>query len=206
MLEGFDLMANQALTQKDDHGVSDTNKSGADSTESDILAWQSVEPILIRLKHTSYKTHRAYEKVYLCAKANLKYYDVPIIVLSSINSVFIAGARAYLNDMIVSVITCVISLIVGIVQSLKTFFKIDEHRENALSTHKDLFKLFCELSTTLDQPMSSRGVDAHKYLADKLSEYTKIQDKAIVIRNRHNPIYEDMHPYNINDTESTKQS
>lgn len=205
MLEEIHISNEEGQLNLKDRTISEDSKS-AESADSEIQAWQSVEPILIRLKHTCFKTHRAYEKVYITAKANLKYYDVPIIVLSSINSVFIAGARAYLDDMIVSVITCIISLIVGIVQSLKTFFKIDEHRENALSTHKDLFKLFCELSTTLDQPMSSRGVDAHKYLADKLADYTKIQDKAIVVRSKHNPIYDDSHPYSLSDTESTKQS
>jgi hypothetical protein len=109
-------------------------------------------------------------------------------------SVFIAGAEEWLDPSIVKVLTCVTSLVVGVLGALKKFFKIDENRESCLETYKDMFRLFCELSMMLDQPPDSRGVDAQKYSTELANRYSEIMDRAIVLedaRTMENPIYND---------------
>lgn len=164
-----------------------------------IIQWEAAETVLTRVKHSCYKTHLLYRKRYLISRDRLVYYDVPIIVLSSVNSVFIAGAKNFMPINIVEVTTCMLALTVGIIQALRTFFKVDENRENCLVTYKDLFRLFCELSIMLDQPRETRGVDPQKWMADKNAEYKEIMNKAIVLednKSQNNPIYEDTHAYN----------
>lgn len=157
--------------------------------------WLETEPVLIRIKNSAYATHMLYEKHYLSIRDSLKYYDVPIIVISTLNGIFIAGAKEYIDAGIVNVLTCLMSLMVGMIQSLKTFFKVDERRENALSTHKDMFKLYCDLSRTIDIGASNRNINPERYLEDVFQEYMRINDKAIVIKNKRNPIYLDTHPF-----------
>lgn len=156
--------------------------------------WSSYEPTLIRIKHSCFAMHALYRKRYLLSRERVIYYDVPIIVLSAMTSVFIAGADEWLDSSIVKILTCVTSLIVGIVGALKKFFKIDENRESCLETYKDMFRLFCELSMMLDQPPNSRGVDAQKYSTELANRYSEIMDRAIVledVRTMENPIYND---------------
>lgn len=162
------------------------------------MQWEAAETVLTRIKHSCFKTHLMYRKRYLLSRSRLVYYDVPIIVLSSVNSVFIAGAKNFMPVDVVDILTCMLALTVGIIQALKTFFKVDENRENCLVTYKDLFRLFCELSIMLDQPRETRGVDPQKWMADKNSEYKEIMNKAIVLednKTQNNPIYEDLHMY-----------
>uniref|UniRef100_A0A2V0RBD7 VP11 n=1 Tax=viral metagenome TaxID=1070528 RepID=A0A2V0RBD7_9ZZZZ len=162
------------------------------------IQWQAGEVVLERVKHSCYKTHLMYRQRYLLSRARLMYYDVPIIVLSSVNSVFIAGGSNFLREDIVNITTCMLALTVGIIQALKTFFKVDDNRENCLMTYKDLFRLFCELSIILDQPRITRGVDPQKFMADKNSEYKEIMNRAIVLedpKSKQNPIYLDLHPF-----------
>uniref|UniRef100_A0A2V0RIG9 VP11 n=1 Tax=viral metagenome TaxID=1070528 RepID=A0A2V0RIG9_9ZZZZ len=161
------------------------------------IQWTAAEVVLERVKHSCYTFHLQYRRRYLLARTRLAYYDIPIIVLSSVNSVFIAGGNTFMNAEAVYLITCMLALGVGIIQAVKTFLKVDENRENCLVTYKDLFRLFCELSIMLDQPRETRGVDPQKWMADKNSEYKEIMNKAIVLedrRLRNNPIYDDLHP------------
>jgi hypothetical protein len=128
----------------------------------------------------------------------MSYYDVPIIVFSSVNSVLIAGGKDFVPPDILQIVTCLLAVITGIIQALKNFFKIDENRENCLSTFKDLMKLFCEISFILDQPRATRGVEPRKFAQDKGNEYQTIMSKALILKDdkvRRNPIYEDTLPY-----------
>jgi hypothetical protein len=118
-----------------------------------------------------------------------------------VNSVLIAGGRNFINGDIIEITTCLLALTTGIIQALRTFFKIDENRENCLTTYKDLFRLFCEISIVLDQPRTTRGVDPQKFMADKTSEYKEIMNKAIVLEYKkadRDPIYHDRHPWMLN--------
>lgn len=162
-------------------------------SREEIDEWGGIEPVLVRLKHSCYKLHKTYKNEYIMAKNNQKYYDVPIIILSGINSILIAGAQNYLSPIYVTLATCMISLIVSIIQSLKTFFRIDERRDNMLSTYKDLFRLYVVMSVTLDQPPNVRGIEGRRFLLDNYSEYQKVLDKASVINVGDDPIYEDIH-------------
>lgn len=160
--------------------------------------WEAAEIILERIKHSCYRSHILYKTRYLASRERLTYFDVPIIVFSSVNSVLIAGGRNFINGDIIEITTCLLALVTGIIQALRTFFKVDENRENCLTTFKDLFRLFCEISIILDQPRTTRGVDPQKFMADKTSEYKEVMSKAIVLEYRkaeRDPIYHDRHPW-----------
>lgn len=163
--------------------------------------WEAAETILERIKHSCYRSHILYKARYLVSRERLTWFDVPIIVFSSVNSVLIAGGRNFINGDIIEITTCMLALATGIIQALRTFFKVDENRENCLTTYKDLFRLFCEISIILDQPRQTRGVDPQKFMADKTSEYKEIMNKAIVLEYKkadRDPIYHDRHPWMSN--------
>jgi hypothetical protein len=160
--------------------------------------WEAAETILERIKHSCYRSHILYKHRYLASRDRLTYFDVPIIVFSSVNSVLIAGGKNFINEDIIEITTCMLALATGIIQALRTFFKVDENRENCLTAYKDLFRLFCEISIILDQPRQTRGVDPQKFMADKTSEYKEIMSRAIVLEYKkaeRDPIYHDRHPW-----------
>jgi hypothetical protein len=51
----------------------------------------------------------------------LKYYKLPIIILSGINSIFSIGLSNYIPQETVSVINCLISLIISIIGSIELY-------------------------------------------------------------------------------------
>lgn len=160
--------------------------------------WEAAETILERIKHSCYRSHILYKQRYLVSRERLTLFDVPIIVFSSVNSVLIAGGKNFIDEDVIEITTCMLALATGIIQALRTFFKVDENRENCLTSYKDLFRLFCEISIILDQPRVTRGVDPQKFMADKSSEYKEIMNKAIVLEYKkadRDPIYHDRHPW-----------
>lgn len=162
------------------------------------LQWEAAETILERIKHSCYRKHILYKTRYLASRERLTYFDVPIIVFSSVNSVLIAGGKNFIDADIIEITTCMLALAAGIIQALRTFFKVDENRENCLTAYKDLFRLFCEVSIILDQPRQTRGVDPQKFMADKAGEYKEIMSRAIVLEYKkadQDPIYHDRHPW-----------
>jgi len=164
----------------------------------DDSEWAACEGILERVKHSCFGMHLLYRSEFLRLKKRLSYYDVPIIVFSSLNSVLIAGGKDFIPADILQITTCLLAVLTGVIQALKNFFKIDENRENCLSTFKDLMRLFCEVSFVLDQPRASRSVEPKKFSIDKGNEYQSIMSKALVLKDdkvQRNPIYEDTLPY-----------
>lgn len=160
--------------------------------------WAACEGILERVKHSCFGMHLLYRSEFLRLKKRLSYYDVPIIVFSSINSVLIAGGKNFIREDVLQITTCLLAVLTGVIQALKNFFKIDENRENCLNTFKDLMRLFCEVSFVLDQPRASRSVEPKKFSIDKGNEYQSIMNKALVLGDdkvQRNPIYEDTLPY-----------
>jgi len=167
-------------------------------TVMDDCEWAACEGILERVKHSCFGMHLLYRSEFLRLKKRLSYYDVPIIVFSSMNSVLIAGGKDFIPADILQITTCLLAVLTGVIQALKNFFKIDENRENCLSTFKDLMRLFCEVSFVLDQPRTSRSVEPKKFSIDKGNEYQSIMSKALVLKDdkvQRNPIYEDTLPY-----------
>lgn len=167
--------------------------------------WSGPEVILLRIKASAMTFHEQYRKAYLAFRHRLMYFDIPIIVFSSVNSVLIAGGKNFLPPDVIEITTCMLALVTGIIQALRTFLKIDETRENCLVTYKDLFRLFCEISTILAQPLRSRSVDAQKFMLDKIAEFKEIIDKAVILeeKTKSNPIYLDGMSWDVSGSDST---
>jgi hypothetical protein len=144
--------------------------------------------------------HELYRERYLQSRIRAAYYDVPIIVLSSISSVFIAGGESYVSKNVVQISTCIMSLLTGVIGALKKFFRVDENREQCLETYKDLFRMFCELSIMLDMPEGARPGDPQQYSTESANKYAEIMQRAMVLehgRVRKNPIYNDSNPMDV---------
>jgi hypothetical protein len=158
---------------------------------SDDDPWSAVEPILEKIMHSSLKFHLAYKREYIASSGVRAHYGVFIILGSGVNSIFIAGGNNFISPYVITIMTCLLSLLTGLVQSLRTFFKVDEKVDNCLITSKDLFKLYCDIQFMLGQPSPSRKVDADKFQTDVTSHYLQIMDNAVTLPNgKDNPIYE----------------
>ena len=67
----------------------------------------------------------------------LKYFKIPVIILSSINSVIAIGLSTFIIQTLVSVITCIISLISAMLGSIELYLGIQKTMETRDSCKLD---------------------------------------------------------------------
>jgi len=164
---------------------------GDDSEDGDdeiSREWRGVSRPLKKLRSSCLTQHKLYVQEYMKYRNLRVWYETPVIIFSGMNSVLIAGGSGFIRADIVNIMTCMLALIVGIIQSVRTFLRVDSTAEDCLTTYRDLFSLYRDLSIILDLPISSRLVDPNKYLQDKKAAYDQIMDKAGVLGRFHKGI------------------
>ena len=89
----------------------------------------NIEQLLERIRHNSVKMSDYHKKRYFYLKENLKIFKIPIIILSSANSIISVGTQPYLEQGHISALVSGISLIVGILGSIELYLRLQENME-----------------------------------------------------------------------------
>jgi hypothetical protein len=134
----------------------------------------SVEDVLKKISHNSGLCSEHHKKNYEILIHKLMWYKIPIIVISSINSVFSVGLTAYLEQNIVSTLTCLLSLTVGCISSIELYLSIQRRSDNELITYKQFYSLALKINTMLDLEPSHRSTEGDLFLTTCLAEYNTI--------------------------------
>lgn len=111
---------------------------------------------------------------YLKFKSIIKYFRLPVICISGINSVFSVGLNSFVSQSAVSVINCLLSLICGIIVSIELFLQIQNQMDLSNSNSKDFYILSVEIFKTLSLQREHRNTNASSFLDEKYGEYLKI--------------------------------
>jgi hypothetical protein len=109
----------------------------------------------------------------------LKFYKIPIIVISGINSIFSVGLSAYIQQNIVSTLTCLLSLFVSIISSIELYLSIQKKSEQELLTYKSFYLLSVKINTMLSLEREHRQQDGDTFLTQVLGEYESLFQNAI---------------------------
>ena len=140
-----------------------------------------VENILESIRQNSAILAKEHKNSYIRLKGNLRYYKLPIIIISAFNSVISVSVQPYLQQSYISLITCALSLITGIVGSVELYFGIQRQMEIELVASRAFYILSTDIFKILNLNIERRGVDGVQYLTDKYSEYTKLVESSGMI-------------------------
>ena len=103
-----------------------------------------------------------------------KYFKIPIIVLSAINSVFGVMMVKFTSQDIVSVFTSCVSLVVGVIGSIELYLGVNSKLTRELSSQKDIYTLGINIAKVLALDRCNRLQDGHQYLEEVFADYNKI--------------------------------
>ena len=137
-----------------------------------------IETVLenIRINCVLFSNH--HKAKYFFYKSYLKYFRIPTIMLSGINSVISVGLSVYLKQQYVSNLTCLISLICGIITSLELYLSVQTSIENELLISKDFYLLSVTIQKTIRLERRNRGVSGKSFLDDQFSTYCKLIEQS----------------------------
>jgi len=141
-----------------------------------------VENVLCKIRQNAGLLSKYHKKRYYRYKGYLKYFRIPTIVFSAISSVISVGLQPYISQNNVSLITCLISLGVGIINSLELFLTIQTTMENELINSKEFYLLSIDIYKTLLLEPTHRGIGGQAYLDEKYNLYCKLIENSELIK------------------------
>jgi len=144
----------------------------------EIIWTDGIEYALNDIRDKALKNSEFHKNNYYCVKGYLKYFRVPTIVLSGMNSVFSVGLQPYVSQGIISVLCCSISLICGIMASVELFLRIQDIMEAEIVASKEFYILSCDIFKTLSVERSHRTQDGIAYLENINSKYCNLIEQS----------------------------
>jgi hypothetical protein len=150
--------------------------------ESDFSS--DIENILENIRLNSIVLSKEHRKRYVFLKKTLKYYRIPIIIISALNSVISIGASNFTSQEYVSVATCLLALICGMISSIELFFGINTQMEIELSSSKEYYILSTDIFKMLSLNKANRNTEGKAFLNDCYARYIKLIETSCITKRK----------------------
>jgi hypothetical protein len=142
---------------------------------------QDIEMVLENIRVNSVLLSKEHKKRYFVLKQTLQYFRLPVIIISGINSIVSVGFQPYLEQSVISMITCLLALICSIIGSIELYLAIQKSMEIELVVSKDYYLLSIDIYKTLSLSLEHRPIPAKEYLEKKYNEFVKLMEKSNLI-------------------------
>lgn len=143
-----------------------------------------LESVVNRIMMNSNSMSNYHKKNYIYYKGQLKYYRIPIIIISGFNSVFSVGLQPFIEQKIISVVNCLLALICGIISSIELFLQIADNMEKELVASKEFYLLGVDCFKMLKLNRTNRTITGKDFLDAKYGEYTGLIHTSNLIQRR----------------------
>jgi len=143
-----------------------------------------IEEICDKLRVNCVNLSEYHRKRYYHFKSYGKWFRLPLIILASVNSTASVGLQPVLEQTIISGITCLIGMIMGIIGSLELYLGIQSSMEVELKHSKDYYTLAIHIFKTLSLNRVNRLEDGKEYLNEKYSFYIKLCESSNLLERR----------------------
>lgn len=133
-----------------------------------------IELVLDSIRINSLYLSTKHKARYFSLSNSIKYYRLPIIILSGINSIVSVGLQQYVTQSTLSLTTSLISLLCSVIGSIELYLKKNARMEADLISYTQFYLLSIEIYKTLNLNKENRPIPAKEYLQKIFSEYTKL--------------------------------
>jgi len=142
---------------------------------------QPVDSLLDKIRLNSvYLTNRHINN-HLYYKNCSKYFENPTIVLSVFSGSFSVGSDGFLNQELISIVSCSISMVITILTSIKLYMKIQENSTQEQELAVSFKTLALDIFKTLSLPEEVRGIDGLIYLNKTYGKYVNLLENSQIL-------------------------
>lgn len=135
-------------------------------------SWSNdLEQVITRIMFNANVMSHYHKKNYIYYKGQLKYYKIPIIIISAFNSVFSVGLQPFVEQEVISVVNCLLALVCGIISSIELFLQIADNMEKELVASKEFYLLGVDCFKMLKLDRANRTISGKDFLDSKYGEY-----------------------------------
>lgn len=186
------------MSKTADKLLDDLQSINSDTPSDTETEWSDdIERILEEINYNCTIMSNYHKQTYLVLVGQLIYFRVPLIILSSVNSILAIGLTAFVNSQtVVSGINSVISLMCAVISSVELFLQIQKRSEVELLSHREYYLLGVKISSMLKLDRKRRQTKGLVFLNSIIADYTalyeasnvnnhELNDKLIVINEKH---------------------
>ena len=143
-----------------------------------------IESLLENIRLNCVLLNKEHKKRYIKLKNTLKWFRIPIIVLSGMNSLLSVSLQNYLEQGIISISTAMVSLICGIIGSVELYLSIQPNMEIELITSKEYYLLGIDIFKILSLKEKNRNVELKAFLDEKFQVYQKLTENSNILEKK----------------------
>jgi len=141
----------------------------------------SVDSLLDKIRlNAVYLTNRHINN-HLYYKNCSKYFEIPTIVLSVFSGSFSVGSDGFLNQELISIVSCSISMLITILTSIKLYMKIQENSTQEQELAVSFKTLALDIFKILSLPEEDRGIDGLIYLNKIYGKYVNLVENSQIL-------------------------
>ena len=146
------------------------------STGDDPCNWHhEIEDNLKKIATNCSQQCEICKKNYVLLLEQQKYFSLPIIVISAMNSIFAVGLNTYMGQEGVSIINCILSFFVSVIQSIGLYLNIAKRIDTNMVCYRNFYLLSLKINNILSLKRNQRAEhDGHRFLDECLAEYEGI--------------------------------
>jgi len=135
--------------------------------------------ILNNVRVNSLNLSEYHRRNYFSYRELSKYFDIPVIITSTLASSFSVGASPYLDQGLISVVSCGASMFITILSSIKLYLNISD----ILQSESDILSL--EIYKIINLPNEKRGINSSDFLNSKYNQYIKLYEESNLLKRRY---------------------
>jgi len=153
-----------------------------DSNES-LLGWSDdIERLCKDIERNCCKLSAIHKEQYLALHAQSKYFKIPIIIISSCNSILAVSLSTYVgNQNLVSSINCLLSLISAIICSIELYIGLQKRIETELFSYRSYYLLSVKINNCLKLEREHRkNLSGSDFLTEIETEYKQLFTDSLI--------------------------
>jgi len=142
------------------------------------MIWTESEEIYLRKLHCECNVLAEYNRLkYVEYNKVNKKFQIPILILSGLNSLFALSLQPFLEQNYISLLNATLSLTCGVLGSIQLFIKINEKIHTYIICSHEFNKLSYKISKEMNIEKEQRCMNGKDYLLEVFNEFNTICDK-----------------------------
>ena len=170
----------------------------------EINNWtDDIEVILDNIRKNCSLLYEYHRKQFLHLNSQIKYYRIPVLVLSSVASVWSIAGASFMQQEEVSLINCFLGFTASLITSIELYIGIGKQMESEIILSREYYILSVDIFKTLSLDRENRLNDGKEYLNECYGNYIKLVERSDVLDKR---IHDELMPMTTNKAEYRRKS
>ena len=146
---------------------------------------EEIIKILNNVRINSLNLSEYHRRNFFQYKEMSKYFDIPVIIISTLAGSFSVGASPYIKQGTISVISCSASMMITILSSVKLYLNISDNLQSESEMARKFYVLSLEIYKIINLPDEKKGIQPTEFLNTKYNQYIKLYEESNLLKKRY---------------------